>query len=108
MMRTFAKSMLLESVNVNRTLFRFKPVEFDSPDQSLLAVSCREPLDSRYTLAMRFLCQSGCIRCCEQKGFVYVTRDDIARLAEHLGITRAEFRRRYLCGTPSGTAAALS
>jgi Fe-S-cluster containining protein len=47
---------------------------------------------------MRFLCQSGCIRCCEQKGFVYVTRDDIARLASHLGITHAEFRRRYLCG----------
>src|ERR1700758_3852074 len=54
----------------------------------------------RYTLAMRFQCQPGCIRCCEQKGFVYVTREDIARLAEHLGITRAEFRRQYLCGTP--------
>jgi Fe-S-cluster containining protein len=47
---------------------------------------------------MRFQCQSGCIRCCEQKGFVYVTREDIARLAGHLGITRAEFRRLYLCG----------
>lgn len=49
---------------------------------------------------MRFQCQSGCIRCCEQKGFVYVTRDDIARLAGHLGIARAEFRRLYLCGSP--------
>jgi len=49
--------------------------------------------------AMRFQCQSGCVRCCEQKGFVYVTREDIARLAEHLGISRAEFKRRYLCGT---------
>lgn len=48
---------------------------------------------------MRFECQSGCIRCCEQKGFVYVTREDIARLAEHVGLTRAEFKRRYLCGT---------
>ena len=48
---------------------------------------------------MRFQCQPGCIRCCEQKGFVYVTREDIARLAEHLGITRAEFKRRYLCGS---------
>jgi Fe-S-cluster containining protein len=47
---------------------------------------------------MRFQCQPGCIRCCEQKGFVYVTREDIARLAAHLGITGAEFRRRYLCG----------
>jgi Fe-S-cluster containining protein len=49
---------------------------------------------------VRFQCQPGCIRCCEQKGFVYLTRDDIARLAAHLGIPRAEFRRRYLCGTP--------
>ena len=48
---------------------------------------------------MRFECQAGCIRCCEQKGFVYVTREDIARLAEHLEITCAEFTRRYLCGT---------
>jgi Fe-S-cluster containining protein len=48
---------------------------------------------------MRFQCQKGCVACCEQKGYVYLTRDDIARLAEHLGISRAEFRRRYLCGT---------
>jgi len=27
-----------------------------------------------------------------------VTGEDIARLAAHLGITCAEFRRRYLCG----------
>jgi hypothetical protein len=47
---------------------------------------------------MRFQCQPGCIACCNQKGFVYLTRDDIARLAEHLDITRAEFQRRYLCG----------
>jgi uncharacterized protein len=48
---------------------------------------------------MRFECQRGCVACCEQKGNVYVTREDIARLAEHLGISRAEFRRRYLCGS---------
>jgi hypothetical protein len=48
---------------------------------------------------MRFQCQPGCIRCCEAKGFVYVTHDDIGRLAEHVGITRTEFKRRYLCGT---------
>jgi len=47
---------------------------------------------------MRFQCQPGCIRCCEQKGYVYVTGDDIARLSAHLEITRAEFRRRYVCG----------
>lgn len=49
---------------------------------------------------MRFQCQPGCIHCCEQKGFVYVTREDIARIAAYLCISRAEFRRRYLCGSP--------
>jgi hypothetical protein len=66
---------------------------------SLSAPGCREFGGFAIHSAMRFQCQPGCIRCCEQKGFVYVTREDIARLAEHLGITRAEFKRRYLCGT---------
>jgi Fe-S-cluster containining protein len=48
---------------------------------------------------MRFQCQPGCTACCEQKGFIYVTGEDIARLAGHLGITNAEFKRRYLCGS---------
>lgn len=47
---------------------------------------------------MRFQCQPGCIRCCEQKGYIYVMKDDISRLAAYLEISRAEFRRRYLCG----------
>jgi len=50
---------------------------------------------------MRFQCQRGCIRCCEQSGHVYLNRDDIARLAAHLGIARTEFQRRYVCGPPS-------
>jgi Fe-S-cluster containining protein len=45
---------------------------------------------------MRFQCQPGCIRCCEEKGFIYVTPEDIAA---HVGLSRAEFRRKYLCGT---------
>ena len=49
---------------------------------------------------MRFQCQPGCIRCCEEKGFVYLTPDDIARLSEHLAIPGTEFIRRYLCGRP--------
>ena len=48
---------------------------------------------------MRFQCQPGCIRCCEQKGHVYVTPEDITRLAAHTGLSRAEFQRKYLCGT---------
>jgi len=54
--------------------------------------------DFRVHSSMRFQCQPGCILCCEQKGFVYLNGDDITRLARHLGITRTEFRGRYLCG----------
>jgi uncharacterized protein len=50
---------------------------------------------------MRFQCQPGCIRCCEQTGHVYLNLDDIGRLAAHLGLSRTEFRRRYLCGPSS-------
>lgn len=62
-------------------------------------VSRREFLDFTLHSAMRFQCRSGCTRCCEQKGFVYGTGIDIVRLAKHLAITCAEFKRRYLCGT---------
>lgn len=48
---------------------------------------------------MRFECQSGCTKCCEQQGFVYLTEDDIARLAEFLGITQVAFERRYVYRT---------
>lgn len=47
---------------------------------------------------MRFQCQPGCIRCCQQEGHVYVTAEDIARLAAHCGLSLAEFQRKYLCG----------
>jgi len=47
---------------------------------------------------MRFECQPGCVRCCTRKGVVYLTRKDIARIAAHLGLARAEFERRYVCG----------
>ena len=49
---------------------------------------------------MRFHCQPGCIRCCEEDGFVYLTADDIVRMSAHLKISRVEFRRRYVCGEP--------
>ena len=44
---------------------------------------------------IRFACQPGCTACCEQKGFVYLTEPDLLRIAEFLGITPAEFERRY-------------
>ncbi len=48
---------------------------------------------------MRFQCQSGCTKCCEQQGFVYLTEDDIPRLASYLGMDPDDFERRYVYRT---------
>src|ERR1700687_5089488 len=40
---------------------------------------------------LRFECQPGCTNCCRQKGFVYITNADLARLAD--------FERRYVYRT---------
>ncbi len=44
--------------------------------------------------ALRFQCQPGCTKCCEQQGFVYLTEDDLVRIAGVLGMTAREFERR--------------
>jgi Fe-S-cluster containining protein len=48
---------------------------------------------------LRFECQTGCTACCEQRGFVYVNDDDIARAAAFLGVTAAAFERTYVFRT---------
>lgn len=48
---------------------------------------------------MRFQCQSGCVKCCEEKGFVYLGEDDVARIAEFLRMTMAEFEQRHIYRT---------
>ena len=48
---------------------------------------------------LRFECQSGCTACCEQKGFVYLTQEDVPRVAQFLGMTAAEFERKYVYRT---------
>lgn len=48
---------------------------------------------------MRFECQAGCTKCCEQQGFVYLTEDDIRRLAEFLGLSTPAFESRYVYRT---------
>jgi Fe-S-cluster containining protein len=48
---------------------------------------------------LRFECQTGCTACCEQRGFVYLTDDDIARAAAFLDITAAAFERKYVFRT---------
>ncbi|HTQ56382.1 MAG TPA: YkgJ family cysteine cluster protein [Bryobacteraceae bacterium] len=48
---------------------------------------------------MRFECQPGCTACCERKGFVYLTEDDIVRAAAFLGMPAAVFEKRYVYRT---------
>jgi Fe-S-cluster containining protein len=48
---------------------------------------------------MRFECQPGCITCCQGRGFVYLTEEDIVRAAQFLGITATLFEKRYIYRT---------
>jgi Fe-S-cluster containining protein len=48
---------------------------------------------------MRFTCQPGCTRCCTQKGWVYLSAEDVPRLAAFLGIAEDELERRHLYST---------
>lgn len=44
---------------------------------------------------MRFECQPGCTKCCEQPGFVYLTEEDLVRAAGFLGMTAPDFEAQY-------------
>ena len=48
---------------------------------------------------LRFECQRGCTTCCTQKGFVYITERDAGRIAAKLGMTVADFEKRYVYRT---------
>jgi uncharacterized protein len=48
---------------------------------------------------LQFSCQPGCTKCCEQKGFVYLSEADIPRAAKYLGITSKVFEQRYIYRT---------
>jgi Fe-S-cluster containining protein len=45
--------------------------------------------------SLRFACQKGCTRCCEVKGFVYLSEDDVRRAAEFLGLSQPQFEQQY-------------
>lgn len=51
------------------------------------------------TPELRFTCQRGCINCCNQQGFVYLTESDVTRAAKFVGLKQAEFEERYLYRT---------
>lgn len=48
---------------------------------------------------IRFTCQRGCINCCDQSGFVYLTEADVTRAAQFVGMTQRSFEARYLYRT---------
>jgi len=48
---------------------------------------------------LRFECQPGCTNCCRQKGFVYITEGDLARMAKFVGMRPGDFERRYVYRT---------
>jgi uncharacterized protein len=47
----------------------------------------------------RFECQPGCTNCCTQRGFVYLNDADVARAAAFVGMSAADFERRYVYRT---------
>jgi Fe-S-cluster containining protein len=48
---------------------------------------------------VRFECQPGCTKCCDQQGFVYLTEEDITRLAAYLKIPPRDFESKFVFRT---------
>ena len=48
---------------------------------------------------VRFTCQAGCINCCDQDGYVYLTEDDLKRAAAFTGMTVRAFEKKYVYRT---------
>jgi uncharacterized protein len=49
--------------------------------------------------ALKFECQPGCTNCCRQQGFVYITEQDLVRIAKFIKMPAADFERRYVYRT---------
>ncbi len=47
-------------------------------------------------MTLRFACQPGCTRCCDTKGFVYLTEADLLNLAAYVGMTAEAFEAKYV------------
>ena len=48
---------------------------------------------------LRFSCKPGCINCCDQKGFVYLTEQDLKNAAKFVGMTAKAFEAQYVYRT---------
>lgn len=47
----------------------------------------------------RFECQRGCIACCDQSGYVYLSEEDLKRAAKFTGMTSGAFEKKYVYRT---------
>ncbi len=45
---------------------------------------------------MRFACQSGCTKCCQTRGFVYLSEEDLVRAAAFVGMATSDFEAKYV------------
>jgi hypothetical protein len=45
---------------------------------------------------LRFACQPGCTKCCNVKGFVYITENDLQRMALYTGLSAKAFEKKYV------------
>ena len=48
---------------------------------------------------LHFECQRGCINCCDQDGFVYLTEEDLKRAAKFRGMSARAFEEKYVYRT---------
>ena len=50
-------------------------------------------------MTLQFECQRGCTKCCEVQGYVYITEDDLQRIAKYLRMAAADFEAQYVFRT---------
>ena len=50
-------------------------------------------------MELRFECQPGCTNCCNREGYVYITENDLTRIAQYLKMTAADFEDKYVYRT---------
>ena len=48
---------------------------------------------------LRFQCQPDCAKCCEMTGYVYLSEEDVTRIALLLGQSQAAFEKQYVYRT---------
>ena len=62
-----------------------------------------------YESGLRFTCISGCRYCCGvEPGYVFISRDDMERLVNHLNISVQEFLLTYCRKVPLGSISDIS